>query len=73
MAVALTVGIAIAVAHFITVALPYATSELFEAWRSGVMGFPPSALSSSMGHTTGSMLSGMYYFILPLLVSMGRF
>lgn len=68
MAVALTVGLAIAFAHFLTVALPYATSELFETWRSGVMGFPPSVLSSSMGHTTGSMMSGMYYFVLPLLV-----
>lgn len=68
MAVALTVGIAISVAHFLTVALPYATSELYEAWRSGIMGLPPSVLDSLMGHTTGSMMSGMYYFIVPLLV-----
>lgn len=68
MMAALAVGLVLAFGEFFTYGFPDATSPAFEAWRAGAFDtYPPSVFSDWMGGTPGSLFSGMYYYLVPLL------
>lgn len=68
MIAALSVGLVLALGEFFTYSWPDGTSPAFEAWRSGAFNaYPPSVFSDWMGGTPGSLFSGIYYYLMPLL------
>lgn len=68
LAAALVAGLALTLAHLITVAVPYGTSDVWEVWRSGAKGaYPFSVYNTWMGGENSSAFTTLYYFLLPLL------
>lgn len=65
---ALGVGMIVALANIALVAFPYATSDVWSAWRSGAKaGYPLSFHHSWIGQTSFSVTTVIFYWLVPLL------
>lgn len=65
---AILVGVALALANVLLIAFPYATSDVWSAWRAGAKAsYPISFHHSWMGQTSFSVTTVMFYWLVPLL------
>jgi len=66
---ALAIGVALAIAQVVTVAVPYGLGSVGAFQRAGAKGcYPNSLFSSWMGATSYSIWSVLYFFVLPLII-----